>query len=86
MRDEKIHHHGKHGKMEINVIKTRCGCENQVVLSATLDSRRLLETNLRIIIEVQDDVDETGSDRCDQGQNSRHFNAKNNLYFVLYAN
>jgi hypothetical protein len=86
MRDTKIHQHGKHGKMEINVIKTRRGCENQVVLSATLESRRLLETDLRIIIVFQGGVDETGWDRCDQGRNCRHFNAKNNLYSVLYKN
>ena len=49
-----------------------------------LDSRRLLETDLRIIIVVQGGVDKTGWDRCDQGRNCRHFNAKNNLYSVLY--
>ena len=57
-----------------------------MVLSATLDSRRLLETDLRIIIVVQGGVYETGWDQCDQGRNSGHYNAENNLYSVLYKN
>ena len=51
-----------------------------------LDSRRLLETDLRIIMVVQGGEDETDWDRCGQGRSCRHFNAKNNLNPGLYEN
>ena len=53
--------------MEINVIKTRRGCENQVVLSATLESRRLLETDLRIIISKAVSTKPAGTDAIKDG-------------------